>query len=60
MDGWEFLAERDRDPVLRSIPVVVISAQPDVAERIAALHAGYCAKPITMSRLLDEVAHAAY
>lgn len=57
MDGWQFLAERERDPELRAIPVVVISAQHDVADRIAALHAGYLAKPITTARLLDEVAH---
>ncbi len=57
MDGWQFLAERERDADLRAIPVVVISAQPDVEERITALHAGFLAKPITIARLLDEVAH---
>jgi len=59
MNGWEFLAERDRDPALRKIPVVVISAQQDVADRLAALHADYLAKPITIARLLDEVAQTA-
>ena len=59
MDGWQFLAERDQNPALRSIPVLVISAHRDVADRVAALHANYMAKPITGDRLLDEIAHAA-
>lgn len=58
MDGWAFLAERDRHPELSSIPVLVLSGQRDVTSRLAGLHAGYLHKPVAMARLLDEVAHA--
>jgi CheY-like chemotaxis protein len=57
MDGWQFLAERERDPALRDIPVLVMSGQRDVADRVAAFHAGYLAKPVPAKRLLDVVAH---
>src|SRR5262249_51811107 len=35
MDGWTFLAQRNRDPLLSRVPVIVLSAQPDVAKRVA-------------------------
>lgn len=60
MDGWAFLAERNRAPDLRALPVLVVSGQRDVADQIAALHAGYLAKPDRMDRLLDEVALVAH
>jgi CheY-like chemotaxis protein len=60
MDGWAFLAERARDPDLRALPVLVMSGQRDVADQVAALHAGYLAKPAAMDRLLDAVARAAH
>ena len=58
MDGWAFLAEREHDPALRGIPAIVMSGERDVASRVAALHAGYLAKPIPADSLLDAIAHA--
>jgi PAS domain S-box-containing protein len=60
MDGWEFLAGRERDPLLRAIPVLVLSGQREAADRVVALHAGYLAKPVSADRLLDAVAHIAH
>ena len=57
MNGWEFLAERERDPALRSIRVVVVSGQDDVADRVAKHHADFLMKPVTAERLFNEVAH---
>lgn len=53
MDGWAFLSERNRDPALRSIPVIVVSGQRDVEDRIAAAHASYVQKPILADRLIE-------
>jgi CheY-like chemotaxis protein len=52
VDGWAFLAERSQDPGLLAIPVIVISAQPDVAERVKAAHARLVQKPVMVERLL--------
>jgi two-component system chemotaxis response regulator CheY len=50
MDGFEMIAQMRKDPALRSIPVLVISAQPD-PKKIAMLQrqgvAGYLPKPFT-------------
>ena len=35
MDGWAFLAERNREPSLRSIPVIVVSCHRDTAAACA-------------------------
>jgi CheY-like chemotaxis protein len=37
MDGWTFLAERQRDPVLRATPTFVLTALEGDARRIEAL-----------------------
>ena len=58
MDGWEFLAERERDPALQSIPVVVLSGQRDIADRLATSHIGCISKPVTEDRLIRAVARA--
>ena len=60
MDGWELLAGREDDPLLRAIPVLVLSGEREAAERVVALHAGYLAKPVSADRLLDAVAHIAH
>lgn len=60
MDGWAFLSERNRDPDLRSIPVIVISGQRDVEDRIAAAHASYVPKPILANRLIETVEHVVH
>jgi CheY-like chemotaxis protein len=59
MDGWGFLAERNRDSSLRAIPVVVISGQRGAAERVSALNAGYLQKPICWDKLVAALARAA-
>jgi CheY-like chemotaxis protein len=52
-DGWAFLTERNQDPDLRSIPVIVVSGQSDVEDRVAAAHASYVQKPIFPDRLIE-------
>jgi CheY-like chemotaxis protein len=46
MDGATFRGEQLADPMLASIPVVVISAYQDVASHAARLAAEHLAKPI--------------
>ena len=60
MDGWAFLSERNRDPNSRSIPVIVVSSQRDVEDRIAAANASYVQKPILVSRLIETVEHVVH
>jgi signal transduction histidine kinase len=55
MDGWGFLAARERDPALRAIPVIVISAHRDVARRIAAAGASYVQKPFRPESLVETI-----
>jgi signal transduction histidine kinase/CheY-like chemotaxis protein len=60
MDGWAFLSERNRDPDLRSIPVIVVSGQRDVEDRIASAHASYVQKPILANLLIETVEHVVH
>ena len=55
MNGWQFLAEQERDPSLSGIPVVVLSG--DVREGApGSLHVdGYLRKPIDLDVLLATV-----
>ena len=54
MNGWEFRQAIDRDPALKSVPVVVISAATaELVNRTDA--AAYLAKPLDMDQLLDVV-----
>jgi len=56
MDGLTFRAEQQRDPAVRHIPVVVLSAHADgsaAAERMEA--AGYLPKPVALDALLGMV-----
>jgi signal transduction histidine kinase len=55
MDGWTFLDERSRDPGLRSIPVLVVSGQHDVEQRVMAAQARYLRKPVVGDRLIDAI-----
>jgi CheY-like chemotaxis protein len=55
MDGWGFLAERDRDPALSAIPVIVISAHRDVARRASAFRASYIQKPFRPESLVETI-----
>jgi CheY-like chemotaxis protein len=57
MDGWQFRAEQRCDPALRRIPVVVWSADVDVAGAAGALAAeAWLAKPGEPGAILATVA----
>jgi CheY-like chemotaxis protein len=56
MDGWEFRAEQRRDPELASIPVMILSAEADLALHTAKLGAvGVMQKPVQAEELLAEI-----
>lgn len=56
MNGWQFRDEQRQDPVLAPVPVVVISADSDLASKAAAIKANdFLKKPIEINRLLDTV-----
>jgi two-component system response regulator MprA len=56
MDGVEFRREQSRDHKLRSIPVVLLSADMSVGEKARAMHAaGYVTKPVELDVLLDVI-----
>ena len=55
MNGLEFAAELKNDPLLRIIPVVVLTTSSEEADRIAAFHhsvAGYMVKPVDYPRFV--------
>ena len=56
MDGWQFRAEQMKDPNLSKVPVVVISADASVHEKVATFGAAsVLPKPISLDRLLRAV-----
>jgi CheY-like chemotaxis protein len=56
MDGWQFRAEQLKDPRLAKVPVVVISADASVHEKVASFGAAsVLPKPISLDRLLRAV-----
>lgn len=56
MNGWEFLEQRQQDPRLAAIPVIVLSAVGDLAPDVATLGAAGCVtKPIQEDTLIDQV-----
>jgi CheY-like chemotaxis protein len=56
MDGWQFRAEQIKDPALAQIPVVVISADAGIQEKVASFGAAsVLPKPISLDRLLRAV-----
>ena len=57
MDGWSFCEEKERDPSLSEIPVVVVSAVERSDARNASVRsAGHLPKPVDMTTLLQTVA----
>ena len=57
MDGLQFRAAQVRDPSLAHIPVIVISADGKVDQKVAALGvAGYMKKPLDVDSLLAMIA----
>ena len=56
MDGWQFRTEQLKDPSLSKVPVVVISADASVHEKVASFGAAsVLPKPISLDRLLRAV-----
>jgi two-component system, OmpR family, response regulator CpxR len=56
MDGWAFRAAQQRDPELRSIPVVVLTAHASAAETAHEMQAaGFLHKPVRLETLLATV-----
>lgn len=53
VDGWGFLAERARQPLLAAIPTVVLTAQPGVADRVKSSLARHLDKPLRIARLIS-------
>jgi CheY-like chemotaxis protein len=57
MDGWQFRLEQLKDPLLASIPVVVLTADGNALSNASAMHAaGALTKPVRLEHLLGEVA----
>lgn len=60
MDGLQFLQERQKDPALADIPVVVVSATDPTQARAVALGAvDYLRKPVDVDTLTSKVHHHA-
>jgi CheY-like chemotaxis protein len=58
MDGWSFREQQREDPELAPIPVIVLSAHPDLAANARDLDvADYLAKPLRVATLLERVRH---
>jgi signal transduction histidine kinase len=56
MDGWEFRTHQRRDPALRDVPVIAVSA--DGSSRATAIHAdAYLQKPVGAPELLRVMEH---
>ena len=55
MSGGEFLVVLRQTDMLATIPVIVVSAWPDEAEKVRHHTQGYVKKPIALDALLDAV-----
>jgi CheY-like chemotaxis protein len=57
MDGWQFRAEQQKHPVWRHIPVIVVSADAQIADKARSIGAhGFLRKPLNIDDLLRLVA----
>jgi CheY-like chemotaxis protein len=54
MDGRGFLKLRAQDPILRDIPVVVVSGNSQSGEPLEGIEA-YLRKPVDVDRLIDVI-----
>jgi two-component system chemotaxis response regulator CheY len=56
MNGWAFMAEKQRVPGLREVPVLLLSGMGDLPEQAEVLKAaGYLTKPVEVGHLLDTI-----
>lgn len=59
MDGWEVYQQMKADPVLQSVPVVVVTAKAQNIDRVLGLHIAkvdaYITKPFSPQELLETV-----
>jgi len=56
MNGWEFRKQQAKEPALKSIPVMIVSADAGVPQKAAAMGAvDYLTKPIDLDKLLEAV-----
>ena len=61
MSGWEFRGEQLQDPELANIPVVILSATPDVQRTAEEMNAsGWVRKPFDLDELLEIVQENAH
>jgi CheY-like chemotaxis protein len=60
VDGIDFRRRQLADPELSKIPIIIISARPDVAEQAQTLHAdAFLQKPMSFEELLHVVQNRA-
>jgi CheY-like chemotaxis protein len=60
LDGWGFLVERSKDPILADVPAVIMSGCRDVAEKAKEAGAvAFVRKPIEPRTLLRLIEHFA-
>ena len=52
MNGQEFYAEQQRDPTLAAIPIVVISADKNVALKATGINGEFLPKPVRLDTVL--------
>ena len=58
MNGWSFRERQRGDPELAPIPVIILSANPDLARNARDLDvADYLEKPLRVAALLERVRH---
>ncbi len=56
LDGWQFLREQQRDPALRDIPVIVVSAaDPSVLRQASSAVVAHFEKPVSVDGLLAAI-----
>lgn len=58
LDGWDFLAERAKNPLLAEVPIVIISGCPDATQKAKDAGAvAFLRKPVEPQTLLRVVEH---
>ena len=60
MDGWAFLAEKNQDPALRPVPVIVVSGQRESRTRWPPPAPATFQKPILAAHLIETMEHAGH